>query len=459
MNLSDNKPVFQRKNLYLGLDLGSISLNTVIIDQDKNILENYYDLCHGQPFLVLRKRLSDLLSKYEIEDFKLLALTGTGGKLATELIGGQFINEIIAQSKSVSKLHSEAKTIIEMGGEDSKLIFMDKGHEAAFSSLADFNMNSICAAGTGSFLDQQAKRIGVSIEKEFGELALLSENPPHIAGRCSVFAKSDMIHLQQIATPVHDIVAGLCFAVARNFKSNLAKGKELVKPIVFQGGVAANAGVVHAFNEILNLKDGELIIPEYHASMGALGAIFYVMESPDGTVPFKGISDLETYLLKSNGNNEGLPVLKESAAILNKTVSFSLNGQTNYPVYLGIDVGSLSTNVVLIDDSSLGTKVKDGKKQKTLLSEAEEDRIIATFNAKQAVEDFSMMVSYSDIAAKNYSLSAGQYFDVKIEYSDLTPAQFAAKMQSFTDNLDKLFKESAGFEKEIKKQLAGLQYE
>ena len=350
MNLSDNKPVFQRKNLYLGLDLGSISLNTVIIDQDKNILENYYDLCHGQPFLVLRKRLSDLLSKYEIEDFKLLALTGTGGKLATELIGGQFINEIIAQSKSVSKLHPEAKTVIEMGGEDSKLIFMDKGHEAAFSSLADFNMNSICAAGTGSFLDQQAKRIGVSIEKEFGELALLSENPPHIAGRCSVFAKSDMIHLQQIATPVHDIVAGLCFAVARNFKSNLAKGKELVKPIVFQGGVAANAGVVHAFNEILNLDEGELIIPKHHASMGALGAIFYVMESPDGTVPFKGISDLDTYLLQSKGNSEGLPILKESAAILDKTQSFKLNGQTKYPVYLGIDVGSLSTNVVLIDD-------------------------------------------------------------------------------------------------------------
>ena len=339
-----------KKPLYLGLDLGSISLNTVIIDQEENILENYYDHCHGQPFLMLRKRLTDLLLRYDSEQFKLVAITGTGGKLATELIGGQFINEIIAQSKSVSKLHPEAKTIIEMGGEDSKLIFMDKGAEMAHSSLADFAMNSICAAGTGSFLDQQAKRIGVSIEKEFGELALQSEKPPHIAGRCSVFAKSDMIHLQQIATPVHDIVAGLCFAVARNFKSNLAKGKDLVKPIVFQGGVAANAGVIHAFNEILNLKEGELIIPENHASMGALGAIYYVMESPDGTEPFKGISDLESYLLKSNGNSEGLPILKESAAILEKNISFQLNGQTKYPVYLGIDVGSLSTNVVLIDD-------------------------------------------------------------------------------------------------------------
>lgn len=116
-------------------------------------------------------------------------------------------------------------------------------------------------------------------------------------------------------------------------------------------------------------------------------------------------------------------------------------------------------DVVLIDASGLGTKVKDGKNQKTLLSEAEEDHIIATFNAKRAVEDFSVVVSYPDIAAKNYSLSAGQYFDVKIEYSDLTPAQFAEKMQGFTDRLDELFKESAGLEQEIKKQLAGLRYE
>ena len=116
-------------------------------------------------------------------------------------------------------------------------------------------------------------------------------------------------------------------------------------------------------------------------------------------------------------------------------------------------------DVVLIDASNLGTKVKDGKNQKTLLSEAEEDRIIATFNAKQADEDFSVVVSYADIAAKNYSLSAGQYFDVKIEYSDLTPAQFAEKLQGFTDRLDAMFKESSGLEQEIRKQLAGLNYE
>jgi type I restriction enzyme M protein len=115
-------------------------------------------------------------------------------------------------------------------------------------------------------------------------------------------------------------------------------------------------------------------------------------------------------------------------------------------------------DVVLIDASGLGTKVKDGKNQKTLLSTAEEDRIIATFNAKQAVEDFSVVVSYEQIAGKNYSLSAGQYFDVKIEYSDLTPEQFADTMRGFTDRLEALFKESAGLELEIKERLARVRY-
>ena len=125
---------------------------------------------------------------------------------------------------------------------------------------------------------------------------------------------------------------------------------------------------------------------------------------------------------------------------------------------LFIDAANKS-DVVLIDASTLGTKEKDGKNQKTVLSETEEDRIIATFNDRQVVEDFSVVVSYADIAAKNYSLSAGQYFEVKIEYSDLTPAQFSQKLQGFTKKLNELFDESARLELEIKKQLAGLRYE
>ena len=120
--------------------------------------------------------------------------------------------------------------------------------------------------------------------------------------------------------------------------------------------------------------------------------------------------------------------------------------------------GTNKKDVVLIDASILGTKVKDGKNQKTVLSEAEEDRIIETFNAKEAVEDFSVVVSYDDIAKKNCSLSAGQYFDVKIEYVDITPQEFSAKMHEFSDNIDKLFKESTILEQEIRKQLSRIEY-
>ena len=116
-------------------------------------------------------------------------------------------------------------------------------------------------------------------------------------------------------------------------------------------------------------------------------------------------------------------------------------------------------DVVLVDASNLGQKVKDGKNQKTVLSMEEEQRIIDVFNAKQAEDDFSMAVSYEDISNKNYSLSAGQYFEVKIEYVDITPEEFAEKMKGFTDNLDELFKESHKLEKDIKTQLAGLKYE
>jgi len=117
-------------------------------------------------------------------------------------------------------------SVIDIGGADSKLITFEKGRRTNRLKVKDFSMNTLCAAGTGSFLDQQASRLRFTIE-EFSEVALKSDNPPRIAGRCTVFAKSDMIHLQQIATPDYEIVAGLCYALARNFKSNIAKGKEI----------------------------------------------------------------------------------------------------------------------------------------------------------------------------------------------------------------------------------------
>lgn len=337
------------EKLYLGLDIGSVSLNTVLLDEELNVIENYYDYVHGKPFTVLRNRLESILKSHDSSSIEGIALTGTGGKLASDLIGGTFVNEIIAQASSAGRLYPDAQTVIEIGGEDSKLIILKKDPANGHSRLVDFEMNSICAAGTGSFLDQQARRIGVPIEKEFGEMALKSVDPPRIAGRCSVFAKSDMIHHQQIATPLHDIVAGLCFALARNFRSNVARSKEFKKPIIFSGGVAANSGMVRAFKEILDLKDGELIIPTFHASMGAIGAVIYAHSNRIEMNHFKGLSKLEEYLSSDTTMFNSLPPLTESKALYDKNIHYQKNGKEKIKVFLGIDVGSLSTNVVLID--------------------------------------------------------------------------------------------------------------
>ena len=143
------KPKFQ-----FGFDIGSISINTVVMDAGGAIKLDRYDYCHGKPFEKLKEILEILEGSYSKDQFEQVSFTGTGGKLAAELVGGTYVNEIVAQSTSVSKFHPEVRTVIEMGGEDSKLIFMDELDNNA-SRLSDFEMNTLCAAGTGSFLDQQ----------------------------------------------------------------------------------------------------------------------------------------------------------------------------------------------------------------------------------------------------------------------------------------------------------------
>ncbi|MFA6128136.1 MAG: acyl-CoA dehydratase activase [Bacteroidales bacterium] len=337
----------------LGIDIGSTSVNTVLIDDTGKIREEFYDYCYGKPFHQLAFRLEKIFSVYPETDMKSMVFTGIGGNKAAEVLGGLHVNEIIAQSTAVSRLYPEVRTVIEMGGEDSKLIFMDQGAVAEISRLADFSMNSLCAAGTGSFLDQQAKRIGVKIEKEFGEMALKSKNPPRIAGRCSVFAKSDMIHLQQVATPVEDIIAGLCFAVARNLKSTLGRGKHFVTPVMFQGGVAANAGMVRAFREVLNLGDSDLIIPEHFASMGAIGAVLYSRSLNTSLPEYRGLEVLRSYLCEyEKSGGQSLAPLQPVTSTYNKDIVPLDSGEGKTEVYLGVDVGSLSTNIVLINSDN-----------------------------------------------------------------------------------------------------------
>ena len=336
-------------NLYIGVDIGSVSANTVLMDGEKRIIEDHYTRLKGQPLKTLLNVLEELLDRVPADRIGGIAFTGTGGKLPAEILEGAFYNEIIAQAKAVEAFHPEARTIIDIGGEDSKLILVEQ--EDGRFRIADFSMNTLCAAGTGSFLDQQATRLGLSIE-EFGRLALRSKNPPRIAGRCSVFAKSDMIHLQQIATPDYDIVAGLCYALARNFKSNIGKGLEFKKPVVFQGGVAANAGMRRAFLDVLGLREEELIIPEHFASMGAIGAVLLALEEGRFSGRFPGTETLKRYIAEYREEREGWePLFLAPHHRGEKSKVYPLPaGKKKIPAYLGLDVGSISTNLVVIDE-------------------------------------------------------------------------------------------------------------
>ncbi|MFW6158558.1 MAG: BadF/BadG/BcrA/BcrD ATPase family protein, partial [Planctomycetota bacterium] len=197
---ADTAAAAQDGPLLVGLDIGSVSAKLVILGEADRVLEDYYVRTRGQPIVTARRLIADVLARCPRHRIAGLALTGNGGKRLANLLGIDAVNEIVAQSAGTAASHPEVRTIIEMGGEDSKLIQVERAAGSGEPRITDFAMNTVCAAGTGSFLDQQAARLGVSIEDEFGELALKSESPPRIAGRCSVFAKTDMIHLQQEAT-------------------------------------------------------------------------------------------------------------------------------------------------------------------------------------------------------------------------------------------------------------------
>jgi predicted CoA-substrate-specific enzyme activase len=333
--------------LYMGLDIGSVSVNAVVLDEKCGFVYDRYIRSHGRPLQVVSDVFREVAEQFPWRLIRTLAVTGSGADLVLENYGGRKINEVVAQAQGVLHYYPQVKTVIEMGGEDSKLIILKNG------SLVDFSMNSICAAGTGSFLDQQATRLKINIENEFGELALKSVDPPRIAGRCSVFAKSDMIHLQQIATPDYDILAGLCFAMARNFKGTVARGRILETPVSFQGGVAANAGMVRAIREVFELTDDQLIIPERHSSMGAAGAALTVKVSGQDGFIFPDLGKLtmiQPHLDRGNGH----PPLEYNYPA-SKHYSFDIDLSKKAGVvsgYLGIDVGSLSTNLVIIDSEN-----------------------------------------------------------------------------------------------------------
>ena len=291
-------------NCYLGIDIGSISTKGVVIDDNNNLIASSYIWTEGNPTLAVRKVINIL--KEQVPSNYILKGVGTTGS-ARKLIGlmldaNVVKNEITAHAIGTLSFHPDVRTILEIGGQDSKIILIEN------DIISDYAMNTLCAAGTGSFLTSQAKRLGIPIE-EFGEIALSSSNPTKIAARCTVFAESDLVHKLQVGFPKEDIVAGLCKSIVLNYLNNVGKGKKIVGPIVFQGGVSKNIGVVKYFKEVLK---EDIIVDENGHLMGAIGIAILSRKKGSNKVYSWDMKDIkfETKGIECQGCSNNCELLK-----------------------------------------------------------------------------------------------------------------------------------------------------
>lgn len=344
---------------YIGVDAGSVSLNCVVINQDKQII-------YETPYKRHMGRIEEAVSEFIREQYELLgkksiqavAFTGNHGKTISEKTGGFYEFETISQVTGSLFIRPDVKTIISMGGQDTALFQIS--HNNGAWELDHFNTNGPCASGTGSFIDQQAQRLATSIYDkkmdrsqdhidrilaDFIELGLKSRNPANVACRCTVFTKSDMIHLQNKGERLDDIIFGLHLGNARNYISTIVSNRVLEEPIIFIGGLSMNKLQVRAFKTYFP----ELIVPEYNSSIGALGVALQALES--GIENNVGLDYLD-----NAGSIDGadLPLaprleLKQTVFIEDNIIGEKISGE-GIPVYLGIDVGSTTTKYALINE-------------------------------------------------------------------------------------------------------------
>ena len=285
---------------FLGIDIGCISLKAALVGEaderdllargaaqapdlfhllpsglapagERLVLATRYRRIKGSPSEATRALLDDLFAVVPADAVKGVRVTGSGGRLISEALAATYENEFKAIARGLSGLHPDVVTVFEMGGETSKFLRLDTDGTTGRTGIADYQTNGDCAAGTGSFMDQQASRLLYEIE-DVGDIVIAAGRAANIAGRCSVFAKSDMIHAQQKGYQPPEVLKGLCDAVIRNFKGTITKGKLIEPPVAFIGGVAANQGAVQAVRDAFDLTDEQLFVPELYAWMGAVGA-------------------------------------------------------------------------------------------------------------------------------------------------------------------------------------------
>ncbi len=363
----------------MGVDIGSISIKLSLMSHEKNItiisrlrqsypslfedeyfsfrwnqislkfIVSKYRRIKGEPLRSTLELLHPIVENIPQQSLISLSATGSGGKLIAQKLNIPYQNEFQAIARGIGALHPEVPTILEMGGDSSKYIILD--HDSDQTGILDYEVNGDCAAGTGSFIDQQASRLLYNIE-EVGEIVLEAGKPANIAGRCSVFAKSDMIHAQQKGFKPPEILKGLCQAVVRNFKGTIIKGKEIIPPVAFIGGVAANKGIVEALREILNLNENSLIVPKLFNWMEAIGSAILTFEQNTSEPAGQLLQSFDKLNVNSKQFDRMEPLKKDNFVLLRDT------GKPNHfspidqkiPVYIGIDIGSVTTKLAVIDE-------------------------------------------------------------------------------------------------------------
>ncbi len=277
---------------FLGVDVGSVSTNFVVLDSHQQVREAIYLPTRGRPIEVLNEALEHLATRFG-DHIRILgvAVTGSGRHLAAALLGADMVrNEITCQAAGTIAAYPKADTILEIGGQDSKFVSLANGR------IRDFMMNKICAAGTGSFLEEQAEYLGVKIIGDFAERAAVATQPADLGCQCTVFMQSELVAAQRRGTSTEDLCAGLAYAVARNYLDRVVAGRPIGEEVVFQGGVASNDAVVAAFEALL---ERPVRVHPYNGVSGALGAATLIMAEAPPQSRFRGFQSCHGHSTRS----------------------------------------------------------------------------------------------------------------------------------------------------------------
>lgn len=333
--------------MWCGIDVGSSHVKVAVIDDNSQVRIALSRPAAGRPLPQLAEMLNQLEDRTASPAMR-VAVTGVGKEMVSCLLDLPKENELLAAARAAARLCPEAASLIEVGGQFTKWIQLERSEPGGCAGVADYAMNELCAAGSGAFLEEQAVRLQISIE-ELSRLAAEAPRGATIAGRCSVFAKSDMIHLQQKGTPLAEIAYGLCLALARNFVATVLAGRQLVLPVALIGGAMANKGLVRAFREVLRLQPEAATVPAHHTFFPAIGAALAAREQHAPLVHARTLRRRLLTATEAAAQEKRLPPLVRPKVANEQEPHGQLPATGTVEAFLGIDVGSVSTNLVLLD--------------------------------------------------------------------------------------------------------------